>query len=61
LSGGQMIAKRVPGKGRLYQFDEDVDVLKESIRTRLDDSMADEAKICFDFATKQFQQMMDIK
>jgi len=61
LSGGQMIAKRIPGEGRLYKFEEEVSVLKDRIRTRLDDSMADEAKICFDFATKMFQQMMDIK
>tara|TARA_B100001094_G_scaffold282427_1_gene294509 strand:+ start:564 stop:1097 length:534 start_codon:yes stop_codon:yes gene_type:complete len=57
LSGGQMIAKRTPGTGTMYQFDEDVDVLKDRIRTKLDDSMAEEAKICFDFATELFQQM----
>jgi len=57
LSGGQMIARKIPGSGTMYQFDDDVDVLKDRIRTRLDDSMADEAKICFDFATKLFQQM----
>ena len=57
LSGGQMIAKRVPGSTKFYQFDEDVDVLKDKIRTRLDDSMADEAKICFNFATELFKQM----
>lgn len=61
LSGGQMISKRVPGEGRLYKFEEDVGLLKEKIRNRLDDSMAEEAKICFDFATKMFQQMMEIK
>ena len=57
LSGGQMIAKRVPGSTKFYQFNEDVDVLKDKIRTRLDDSMADEAKICFNFATELFKQM----
>jgi len=59
LSGGQMIRKRVPGEGRLYQF-EDPDTLKTAIRSKLDDSMADEAKICFDFATRTFQEMMDV-
>ena len=44
----------------MYQFDEDVSVLKEKIRARLDDSMADEAKIAFDFATKLFQQMQEV-
>ena len=57
LSGGQMIAKRIPGSAKFYQFDEDVNVLKDKIRTRLDDSMADEAKICFNFATELFKQM----
>ena len=57
LSGGQMIAKRVPGSTKFYQFNEDVDVLKDKIRTRLDDTMADEAKICFNFATELFKQM----
>ena len=59
LSGGQMINKRVPGEGRLYQF-EDPNALKTAIRERIDDSMAEEAKICFDFATKTFQEMMDV-
>jgi heme oxygenase len=57
LSGGQMIAKRVPGQGKFYQFDKPKDELKEFIRAKLDDSMADEAKACFDFATKMFVQL----
>lgn len=59
LSGGQMIAKRVPGSKKFYQFSEDVPALKEKIRSKLDDSMADEAKICFDFAAKLFEQMLE--
>jgi heme oxygenase len=57
LSGGQMIAKRVPGKGLFYQFDRPVDELKEHIRSKINDEMADEAKLCFDFATRLFQEM----
>ena len=57
LSGGQMIAKRVPGNGKYYQFEGEVDTIKEKIRTKLDDSMADEAKVCFDFATQLFKEM----
>lgn len=59
LSGGQMIRKKIPGSGTLYDF-EDGPALKELIRERLDDSMADEAKICFDFATQTFQELMDV-
>jgi len=57
LSGGQMIAKRVPGTGKFYQFNGDTEEIKNRIRLKLDDSMADEAKVCFDFATKMFQQL----
>lgn len=58
LAGGQMIAKRVPGNGKYYHF-ENADALKVAIRERIDDSMADEAKVCFGFATRFFQEMKD--
>lgn len=60
LSGGQMIKRKVPGEGRMYQFDKDVKELKESIRVKIDDSMAEEAKWVFDSATKLFQELMEI-
>jgi hypothetical protein len=44
----------------MYQFERSVDELKEAIRERCNDSMAEEAKLCFDFATKMFQQMSEI-
>lgn len=59
LAGGQMIAKRVPGKGKYYQFAEP-EALKTAIRERLSDDMADEAVVCFDFAKRFFAEMMDI-
>jgi heme oxygenase (biliverdin-producing, ferredoxin) len=61
LSGGQMIAKRVPGSGKFYQFDKDHDELKELVRARLNDNMADEAKVCFEFATQLFKEMEESK
>lgn len=60
LSGGQMIAKRVPGSGKYYQFGDEPEKIKEAIRAKLDDSLADEAKVAFAFAAKLFEQMMDI-
>jgi heme oxygenase len=57
LAGGQMIAKRIPGSGKYYQF-ENADDLKTKVRQKIDDSMADEAKVCFDFAAKFFEEMM---
>jgi heme oxygenase len=61
LSGGQMISKRVPGNGKFYQFDKPVNELKEQVRSKLHDNMADEAKVCFDFATKMFIQLGESK
>ena len=60
LSGGQMIAKRVPGSGKYYQFGDNPEAIKEAIRAKLDDSLADEAKVCFEYATKFFEQMAEI-
>jgi len=59
LAGGQMIAKRVPGSGRMYQF-EDADALKTAIRERINDDMAEEAKVCFQFAADMFKDMMEL-
>lgn len=51
LYGGQMIAKKVPGSHKFYEFT-DPTGLKALIRERLDDSMGDEANIAFDHAIK---------
>ena len=59
LAGGQMIAKKVPGSGRMYQFT-DPDTLKTAIRERISDDMADEAKVCFQFAADMFKDMMEL-
>lgn len=61
LSGGQMIARKVPGKGMYYKFEGDVKEIKESIRAKTNDTMADEAKWAFDSATKLFQDLMEIE
>ena len=59
LRGGQMIAKKTPGKGRYYSFDEPNE-LAQSIYKILDDDMAEEAKVVFHFATRLFVEMYDI-
>jgi hypothetical protein len=59
LFGGQMIAKKVPGSGQLYKF-EDSNTLKTAIRAKLSDDMADEAKVCFAFATEFFKEMLTL-
>ncbi len=59
LRGGQMIAKKIPGKGRYYDF-EDPHELANDIYRKLNDNMAEEAKKVFNFATKLFIEMHDI-
>lgn len=56
LYGGQMISKRVPGQGRFYKF-KDVELLKSSIRSKLDDSMGDEANVAFDYTIKLMEDL----
>ena len=43
----------------MYQF-ENADALKASIREKLSDDMADEAKVCFKFAGELFEEMMTL-
>ena len=61
LSGGQMIAKKVPGAGRLYKFEGDISQIKEQIRSKTHDGMADEARKCFSFATETCKELMELE
>jgi len=56
MYGGQMIKKRNPGSGTMYDF-ENVEELKAKVRSMLNDSMADEANKCFEFAIKLFEEL----
>lgn len=58
LAGGQMIAKKIPGEGRCYKF-EDTEALKTAIRAKLDDSLVDEARVCFQFSIDFFKELME--
>jgi heme oxygenase len=55
MFGGQMIKKIVPGSHRNLEF-EDAAILKTNIRAKLDDSMADEANIAFDWAIRMMRE-----
>jgi heme oxygenase len=59
LAGGQMIAKKVPGKGTMYKF-ENADALKTAIRERLTDDLGEEANVCFEFAIRLFKELMTL-
>jgi heme oxygenase len=61
MSGGQMIKKKVPGNGRMYDFEGDIPALKELVKSKTHDGMADEARICFEYATKTFKELMEIE
>jgi heme oxygenase len=59
LAGGQMIAKRVPGSGTMYKF-ENGEELKNKIRSKLNDTMGDEANVAFDFAISLMKDMNEL-
>ena len=56
MYGGQMIRKRNPGSGAMYDFEE-VEELKSKVRSMLNDEMADEANRCFEFAMQLFEEL----
>jgi heme oxygenase len=58
MYGGQMIRKRQPGSGTMYDF-KDVETLKNVVRARLKDSMANEANRCFEFAMQLFEELSE--
>jgi len=55
MSGGQMIKKVIQAPHRNLEFN-NVDQLKETIRSKLDDSYADEANRAFEWAIKLMNQ-----
>lgn len=56
MFGGQMIKKIVPGAHRNLEF-ADTRTLMTNIRTKLDDSMGDEANVAFDWAIRMMQDL----
>ena len=58
MYGGAIIKKCVPGKGRMYEFNDKED-LKLKVRALLHDDMADEANACFRFAIRLFGELDD--
>jgi len=59
LSGGQIIANRIKDKlpTKFYEFAEDPEVLKDKLREKLNNDMADEAMVAFDYAHKIFLEL----
>jgi hypothetical protein len=44
----------------MYQFDADKPALKEAIRSKTNDDMAEEARYCFTQSTKLFKELMEL-
>jgi heme oxygenase len=58
LFGGQMIKKIMPGPHRNLEFN-NPDELKVKIRSKLNDNMADEANVAFEWAIKLMETYTD--
>lgn len=56
MYGGAIIQSRVPGSGTMYDFD-NKEELKKTLRELLNDDMADEANICFEYAIRLFEEL----
>lgn len=60
MSGGQMLQAKVPGLGRMYNFASPrftLDELKNNLRDKTDDSMADEARLVFKYAINLYREL----
>lgn len=57
LYGGQIIAKKVPGSGKFYQF-KDRDRLIFTMRNKISDDLADEANIAFDYSISIMKELI---
>lgn len=57
MYGGRIIKSRVPGSGTMYEFN-DLDELKNTVRNMLTDDMASEARVCFEYAIRLFEELM---
>jgi heme oxygenase len=57
LSGGQIIRKLVPGPTNLYEFEGNIDYLKDLVRSKLHDGLEAEAKVCFSMVQKFLEEL----
>ena len=56
--GGQMIKKKVPGSGKMYEFENRKELIQQ-VRELLHDGMAEEAKICFEYSERLFIELIE--
>lgn len=58
LYGGKIIARLVPGSGRMYAFDDRPGLIKK-INEKLTEDLADEANLAFDYFIKIFNELTE--
>lgn len=56
MFGGSMIAKNIPGPNYYYKFENRGQLIKD-LREMLDDSMAEDARVCFRYAIRLFEDL----
>jgi heme oxygenase len=56
MYGGSIIAKNVPGSATMYDFPMKSEAIRE-IRSKLDESYAEEANKCFEYIIKQYEEI----
>jgi hypothetical protein len=57
LFGGQIIAKKVPGSGKFYEF-KDRERLIFLVRSKITDDLANEALTAFDYSISIMKELM---
>lgn len=60
LFGGQLIKTKIPGSGRLYDFENTQDIIKK-IRDNQTDEWADEVNLGYDFMIAIFKELEDLE
>jgi hypothetical protein len=58
LYGGKILAKKIPGKGKCYQFN-DCPALIKALDAKLTMSILDEALLAFDMSAEIFNDMLE--
>lgn len=56
--GGQIIKRKVPGSGSMYEFENRKELIG-MVRELLHDGMAEEAKICFEYSERLFIELTE--
>lgn len=60
MSGGQIIKKMVFGSCKFYEFDESPNILRKKLSEKLNENMAEEANIGFDFMIRFLDELEEV-